>query len=32
MRLNENEYRKWMVVLAAITVVIAIIKLWSGLP
>jgi uncharacterized membrane protein YjjP (DUF1212 family) len=29
--LNESDYRKWMVVIAAVMLVIAIVRLFAGL-
>ena len=30
MKLNENDYRKWVVLIAAGTLIVAAIRLWIG--
>lgn len=31
MRLDENAFRKWMVLIAALSLIVAILRLWLGL-
>jgi hypothetical protein len=30
MNLSENDFRKWMVILAAATLIVTVIRLWIG--